>query len=94
VSGVGGAIATAGPRRAGRRGAATDARPHGGSRRLGLWEQWFWYLVAGLSYIAVGVYHKWLLNWFVGPAWLIAVLVTGPWLMDRARAKFGRRRDG
>jgi hypothetical protein len=64
---------------------------HRGSRRLGPWEQWFWYLVAGLSYIAFGVYHKWVLNWIVGPAWLVGVVVAGPWLVDRVRARFRGR---
>ena len=66
---------------------------HRGSRRLGRVEQAIWYLVAGASYIAVGVYHKWVLNWFVGPAWLVAVVVIGPWLIDKMRPR-ARRRHG
>ncbi len=58
---------------------------HRGSRRLGLVEQWVWYLLAGATYIGLGVWHKWLLNWFVGPVWLVAFVVIGPWLWDRAR---------
>ncbi|MEP1123049.1 MAG: hypothetical protein ABJH68_04060 [Ilumatobacter sp.] len=54
-----------------------------GSRRLVGWEEWFWYLVAAVSYILLGIWHKWLLNWFVGPAWLVAFVVVGPWLTDR-----------
>ncbi|MFK7917094.1 MAG: hypothetical protein AB8G14_03360 [Ilumatobacter sp.] len=54
-----------------------------GSRRLVGKEEWFWYLVAALSYILLGIWHKWLLNWFVGPVWLVAVIVVGPWLTDR-----------
>jgi hypothetical protein len=71
-------------------------RDHRGSRRLGRVEQTIWYLVAGASYIAVGVYHKWVLNWFVGPAWLVAVVVIGPWLIDklRPRARHRRHADG
>jgi hypothetical protein len=61
---------------------------HRGSRRLGPWEQWFWYLLAGVTYIAFGVYHKWVLNWIVGPLWLVTVVVAGPWLVDRVRARF------
>ena len=59
---------------------ATDFR---GSRRLVGKEEWFWYLVAAVSYITLGIWHKWLLNWFVGPAWLVAFIVVGPWLTDR-----------
>lgn len=54
-----------------------------GSRRLVGAEEWFWYLAAAISYIVLGIWHKWLLNWFVGPAWLVAFIVVGPWLTDR-----------
>ena len=42
-----------------------------------------WYLIAAVSYILLGIWHKWLLNWFVGPVWLVAIVVIGPWLTDR-----------
>jgi hypothetical protein len=58
---------------------------HRGSRRLGRGEEWFWYLFAGISYITLGIWHKWLLNWFIGPVWLVAVVVIGPWIFDRLR---------
>ena len=54
-----------------------------GSRRLTGSEEWFWYLAAAVSYILRGIWHKWLLNWFVGPAWLVAIIVIGPWVTDR-----------
>ncbi|MFT4658797.1 MAG: hypothetical protein ACI8V4_002992 [Ilumatobacter sp.] len=54
-----------------------------GSRRLVGKEEWFWYLAAAISYIVLGIWHKWLLNWFVGPAWLVVFIVVGPWLTDR-----------
>jgi hypothetical protein len=54
-----------------------------GSRRLVGKEEWFWYLVAAVSYILFGIWHKWLLNWFVGPVWLVAIIVIGPWITDR-----------
>ena len=60
--------------------ATTDFR---GSRRLVGAEEWFWYLAAAVSYIMLGIWHKWLLNWFVGPVWLVAFIVVGPWLTDR-----------
>lgn len=65
-----------------------DAR---GAIRLTGWTEWGWYLVAAVSYIGVGIFHKFLLNWFVGPAWLVAVVVIGPAMVERSR---GRRRDG
>jgi hypothetical protein len=61
-------------------GAVYDFR---GARRLVGGEEWFWYLAAGVSYILLGIWHKWLLNWFVGPVWLVAFVVIGPWLTDR-----------
>lgn len=36
------------------------------------------YLAAAVSYIGLGLYHKWLLNWIVGPLWLIAWLQVAP----------------
>ena len=65
---------------AGEAGDLTDFR---GSRRLVGREEWFWYLAAALSYIVLGIWHKWLLNWFVGPVWLVVFVVVGPWLTDR-----------
>lgn len=50
-----------------------------------------WYLLAAVSYIGLGIFHKWLLNWFVGPVWLVAFIVVGPWLWDHARALVGSR---
>jgi hypothetical protein len=58
----------------------TDFR---GSRRLVGVEEWIWYLVAAITYILLGIWHKWLLNWFVGPVWLVAFVVVGPWITDR-----------
>ena len=53
-----------------------------------------WYLVAGVTYVGMGIYHKWLLNWFVGPVWLVAVVVVGPWLTDQVRARLRPDGDG
>jgi len=54
-----------------------------GSRRLGGAEEWAWYLTAAVTYITLGIWHKWILNWFVGPLWLVTIVVVGPWLTDR-----------
>ncbi|MEO7428000.1 MAG: hypothetical protein ABIY48_01335 [Acidimicrobiales bacterium] len=48
------------------------------------------YLLAGLSYVAVAVFHKFILNWIVGPIWLVAWVWGVPVLIDRVR----RRRSG
>jgi len=58
-----------------------------GSRRLSKRETAFWYLVAAVSYIAVSLLQKGILNWVVGPLWLVAVVVFGPALVDRVRRR-------
>jgi hypothetical protein len=50
----------------------------------------FWYVAAAVSYVALGIYHKWLLNWFVGPGWLVAFVVFGPMLTGRIRRSVRR----
>ncbi len=52
-----------------------------------------WYVVAAVSYILLGIWHKFLLNWFVGPVWLVAVVVIGPAVWDRIRGLRRRRGD-
>jgi energy-converting hydrogenase Eha subunit G len=56
-------------------------------RRLTGGETAFWYGLAGVSYVALSIFHKFLLNWFIGPLWLVAVVWLGPLLVDRARAR-------
>jgi hypothetical protein len=58
-----------------------------GARRLQGREEWFWYLAAGVSYVTLSIWHKFLLNWFVGPAWVVGVVVIGPALWDRVRRR-------
>jgi hypothetical protein len=60
---------------------------HRGSRRLGRREEAFWYLFAAVSYVSLGIYHKWLLNWIVGPLWLVATVAIGPVILDRIRRR-------
>ena len=61
-----------------------DARS---SRRLTGWAEWFWYVAAAVSYVVFGIFHKFLLNWFVGPVWLVAAIGIGPWMVDRLRRR-------
>lgn len=63
-----------------------------GSRRLTGAEEWFWYVFAAVTYIVAGIWHKWLLNWLIGPIWLITVVLVGPWLLDRIRNVLHRDR--
>ena len=43
------------------------------------------YVIAGVSYVVLGVFNKWLLNWIIGPAWLVAWIWVAPTLIDRVR---------
>ncbi len=46
-------------------------------------EEAAWYLAAALSYVAASILEKGLLNWLVGPVWLVAVVTLGPVAVDR-----------
>ena len=62
-------------------------------RRLTRIESALWYGLAGASYVGLSVHHKFLLNWFIGPLWLVAFVVFGPALWDRLRWRFRRHPD-
>jgi hypothetical protein len=66
---------------------AAPSLDHRGSRRLGRREEAFWYLFAAVSYVGLAIFHKWLLNWIVGPAWLVATVTIGPGIVDRVRRR-------
>ena len=73
-------------------GERSDVEPgygvdHKGSRRLGPKESAFWYGVATVSYLSVATFEKGLLTWIIGPAWLVGVVVAGPALVDRWKAR-------
>lgn len=63
-----------------------DDLDFGGSPRLTGAAEWFWYAFAGITYIVAGIWHKWILNWIVGPVWLVAVVCFGPPLLDWVRS--------
>lgn len=48
------------------------------------------YVLAGASYIGFGLFHKWLLNWVIGPLWLVAWIWFVPAGIDRLRGRGGR----
>ena len=45
------------------------------------------YLLAGVTYIGFGMYHKWLLNWIIGPVWLVAWIWLVPALIEGVRRR-------
>ena len=60
-----------------------DGRVPEESRRLTGAAEWFWYVGAAVGYVTFGIWHKWLLNWFLGPLWLVVVVCAGPAVVDR-----------
>jgi hypothetical protein len=47
----------------------------------------FLYGAAAVSYIGLSIYHKWLLDWIIGPCWLVAWVwgVPALWRLVRGR---------
>lgn len=68
-------------------GGSETGTDHRGSRRLSGRETAVWYSIAAISYVSVGLLEKGLLNWVVGPIWLVAVVVIGPAVADRVRGR-------
>lgn len=62
-------------------------RDHLGQRRLTGRETAFWYGLAGVTYVGASMFHKFLLNWIIGPVWLVAVVWFGPLLVDLVRRR-------
>ena len=48
------------------------------------------YVLAGASYVVLGVFHKFLLNWIIGPLWLVGWIWAAPVVIDRLRARRSR----
>jgi hypothetical protein len=51
------------------------------------------YLVAGLTYVGLAMFHKFLLNWIIGPVWLVAWVWLAPALLESVRRRT-RRGEG
>lgn len=45
------------------------------------------YVLAGASYVGFGIFHKFLLNWVIGPVWLVAWIWAVPALLDQVRRR-------
>ena len=53
------------------------------SRRV----EWALYIAAGVTYIGFGMFHKFLLNWIIGPLWLVAWVWLVPALIEAIRRR-------
>jgi hypothetical protein len=45
------------------------------------------YVLAGVTYVGVGMFHKFLLNWIIGPLWLVAVVWLVPMAVEGVRRR-------
>jgi hypothetical protein len=72
-------------------GSAGSAAPDGAAqdwgRQLGRGEKILWYGLAGATYCGAAIFEKGLLNWIVGPIWLVLFISAGPVLADRLRGR-------
>jgi len=57
------------------------------SRQLSRGETVTWYGVAAVTYVGAATFEKGLLNWIIGPAWLVAVVTLGPAAVGRLRRR-------
>jgi hypothetical protein len=71
--------------RAGDEPVAAPGLDHLGQRRLTRRETWVWYGLAFVTYVLAGMWQKWLLTWFLGPMWLVAIVWFGPIVWDAVR---------
>ena len=60
-----------------------DSWSHLRRRPLSGREEVVWYLVAAVTYVAASLVEKSLLNWLIGPLWLVVVVTLGPVATDR-----------
>src|SRR4051812_13903836 len=54
----------------------------------------FLYASAAVTYIALSIYNKWLLDWIIGPFWLVAWVWGLPALVKLVRRQLIRPRRG
>jgi hypothetical protein len=56
-------------------------------RRLSGRETALWYGLAGVTYVVASIWQKGLLNWIIGPLWLVAFVWLGPMVADLFRRR-------
>lgn len=50
------------------------------------------YVLAGVTYVGFGMFHKFLLNWIIGPVWLVAWIWAVPAAIEGVRRRRRRAR--
>lgn len=50
----------------------------------------FLYLLAGVTYVGLAIFHKFLLNWIIGPVWLVAWVWLVPAALEGVRRRVAR----
>jgi hypothetical protein len=70
-----------------------DQQPGVPTKAPSKYVDFFLYVAAAASYISLSIYHKWLLDWIVGPLWLVAWVWGLPalWNLIRRRPVLPRR---
>jgi hypothetical protein len=58
------------------------------------WLDLLLYVSAAAVYIPLAIFHKWLLNWVIGPLWLVMWVWTVPRLVGAGRRLVGRATRG
>ena len=48
------------------------------------------YVLAATTYVGVGMFHKFLLNWIIGPIWLVAWVWFVPAAVEGVRRRRAR----
>jgi hypothetical protein len=51
------------------------------------WFELALYLLAGVTYIGFGMFHKFLLNWIIGPVWLVTWVWFVPAVIEAVRRR-------
>jgi hypothetical protein len=74
------------------RPARPESRPP--SETSSKYVDFFLYASAAVSYISLSIYNKWLLDWIIGPFWLVAWVWGLPALVNLARRRPIRPRRG
>ena len=69
----------------------SDPRPGGARRGDPVWYsrqvELVLYLSAAATYVGLAMFHKFLLNWIIGPLWLVAWVWLIPALVDGVRRR-------